>query len=349
MTFKTNNIFSRVVCCLGFRICLILVSGAGLSGCLNQLLPLDDGIVCEAGYNCPDDYFCHLAAGVCKQVSADWSCGRDADCPFGSICEQSLCQAGCRADGDCGLAQACLDGSCSTSAGRCNDTSMCPFGSVCDTQTQTCVVPSQHESLCNGCTFRLCLIQSDCPGSSRCVGATSETFGECDDCPNGSCGNVEVGNACTSNRDCSDDMHCLRNGCFEDSHCPQIGTIPQSCGFDRYDPDGTGHPTSFELQSCKIGQCVKAGCTTACNLNAEEPCPRGFSCFRNIWIPETSECTIDSDCPGTRTCERVNEANDNNYCSCLYNSDCEEGSCVDGVCQVGSTCQPSLGLTCEDV
>lgn len=37
MTFKGNMVFSRMAYRLGFRFCLILVLGASLSGCLNQL------------------------------------------------------------------------------------------------------------------------------------------------------------------------------------------------------------------------------------------------------------------------------------------------------------------------
>jgi hypothetical protein len=347
MIFNSTRI--RVLCWRVLTIVWVVASTASLTGCLNKIFPLDDGIACSAGTNCPDDYFCHLAAGVCREVSEEWSCGRDADCPFGAVCTESLCQAGCRADGDCGLLQACIHGECALEPGRCNETSMCPFGMVCNTQNQTCITPTQHESLCNNCTFRLCVVNSDCPTNSRCVGGSSESFGECSYCGSGECSNIEIGNPCTSNQNCSDGMHCFRNGCFEDDHCPQIGTVSQSCGYDAYDPDGTGQSTSFELRSCNIGQCLKASCTSACQPNVDESCPRGFTCFRNIWVPDESQCSSDADCPGTRTCERVNEIHDVNYCSCLFNTDCEEGSCIAGVCQLDSTCKPSLGLTCEDV
>ena len=72
MTFNSNTMGSA-----GWRLLAILsivVSTATLTGCLNKIFPLDDGIACDAGSNCPDDYFCHLAAGVCREVSEEWSC-----------------------------------------------------------------------------------------------------------------------------------------------------------------------------------------------------------------------------------------------------------------------------------
>jgi hypothetical protein len=212
---------------------------------------------CFTNEDCLAGSICDTGSGEC--ISAD-SCSRDEHCDIGFICESSRCRRGCRETADCdlGAREICLDGTCRL--GMCENKDYCSDGLVCDTDSHSCVQPSEPycatcDAICSVCgpgespcgdpanicagedpvtyCWVHCLDSDDCPAGFHCV-PTTESWATCTtdtDCNSveNTCGSASHRCAlnqqvCDSSADCHDfgPATCLSGYCIFGQHCEPV-------------------------------------------------------------------------------------------------------------------------------
>jgi hypothetical protein len=332
------------------RLASALLAAAVLPGCFSALVS-DQSIACTADDGCPAGYACDLNQQRCaKGMPAKDRCGRDADCPLGTVCVQAKCAMGCTETGDCGLHEACVNGACAAE-GVCQDDSVCHTGERCDAMTHQCMKPPGTEKICNPCFEpRLCNSDSDCGNGVHCDRPNPMLYGVCQDCgAQGEC-LYTAGKAgtCSADTECNAGEVCIRYECTTDSYCQMIGG--GSCGPG---VDHPGLPRPSEVRNCTTGVCAVAycavtGCTPADGATPDS-CPKGYYCF-GIVQHTAAPCTSDAQCTAPRTCVQDNEQDPAKYCTCVADSECPMGThCVNNACLDHHSCLPNVGLTCGDV
>lgn len=208
-----------------------------------------------------------------------------------------------------------------------------------------------------------CLCDIDCAQGDICIGGT------CVAPSNDSNDNAEAGlcQACESTHDCvEDDARCIRLNyehatktgekicsriCELDDDCPigfecvnvsqEVG-VPAQC-LPKAGSDGDRTCTNnaelecVKAKECGVGEsCVNNECTapSAAECSDEQACGAGQVCrdFKCI-AEETPECIDRNDCAADEICIDGACAAQND--SCVFNSECDNGKCVDGECIAG--------------
>lgn len=283
-----------------------------------------------------------LLAACPAPQSAVPQCSHDEDCPFGTVCISSQCVEGCVENGDCGLAHPCIEGRCETSAGACNADFFCAFGELCDLDRQRCVSHRASDVLCRACHVRYCFGPEDCPVGVRCDQPEAGELGQCRMCDDGSCRQFAAGGSCSRDSDCGEPgAFCYKQPCSDDEGC----AAGSKCSH-AFAPNGTRPAENYG--ACDLGQCIRAFCSAPGCDRETDLCPRGFSCFTLLG---GQSCDDDGDCPLGRSCVPFNnEALEGGVCGCSSDAQCSEGErCDNGVCFAGTACEPTTGLTCEEM
>lgn len=310
------------------------------SACLaNELL---DGsgicrVVCTGQSDCPDDFACEVAAGLCLPAevvtcnpadcdegfvcppngdiacvavdSQDGLCAADGDCPFGYKCENAECvsRAGdivqtCTLDSECGFAMTCQLGVCF----GCLDDLQCGAGGQC--VAGTCIVADLGPAgECLGLA---------CPNGQRC----NPTSGICEitcaadaDCPQDRmC--APVLNQCIDDFRCDDGADCLTNtcllnicvgcenddGCHAGTSCVTVGNLGLG-GACLPSFDGSGGPcATAECAEDELCDAQDGSCYPSNGTcGGDDDCRPGYDCN---FLGLCSGCSVDGDCRVNQRC-----------------------------------------------
>jgi Cys-rich repeat protein len=242
----------------------------------------------------------------------------------------------------------------------------CWYETTCDV---TC--PDPPPASRPGNSYDECLCDIDCVRGESCVSGACVPRAE-DNNDNGASGLCQ---ACESSHDCvEDDARCVRlNYDHSDKQGEKI--CSRTCETDN------DCPTSFECVnvSQEVGvpaQCLPrapAGAERTCTNNPSLECVKakdcavGESCVNNECVaPTTAECSANSECGSGEVCKDYkcvdqtqsgcidrNDCAANEICidgecvgqnsSCIFNSECDNGKCVDGTCIAGCTSHDDCG------
>lgn len=189
----------------------------------------------------------------------------------------------------------------------------------CESSDQMCN-DEANECVAHGCTD---IEPADCSGETPEFDPSSCSCLEClddTDCHNGECmagGCVEV-DECNTDGDCPDG-ECIDDVCVDDSN---DGTV--NAGECTTDAD-----CSHEDASCEDGQC-----TVSMNQPENQDTNNGDQC--NLTSGDCSEPTPMLD---AGECECV---------ECLSEFDCDDGDCVDGICETTTGGECSDNYDCPD-
>lgn len=280
---------------------------------------------CRENRDCPDGRICNDGACVPQR------CGRDDDCPLGSVCgADGQCHRGCRMHAECGPDALCADGACMPrvpcqACKPCRRQRDCPGDYFCLPlgETRVCTKLCSSDAECDGDS--VCHVVEDgigycgAPSSSFCTEDWTCSDAACPDlgAPCGSCGDrsdacVIAGGSPICSCTCHVDAHCdggvcLRNPASGTKACfPREGLV--ACGSTYCPPgtvcrDGTCLPTCGSAVCAADEICELGKCTSPCpNCGPGEVCD-----------PVRRRCAIEPACLGV---------------------ECGPGqSCVDGTCQ----------------
>ena len=210
-----------------------------------------------------------------------------------------------------------------------------------------------------------CLCDIDCASGDVCI--SDRCVEKADNNKNATAGLCQ---ACESTNDCvEDDARCIRlnyeqsdkqgekvcsRTCEVDSDCPisfecvnvsqEVG-VPAQC-LPKIDAGASTRTCTndaslecVKAKDCGVGEsCVNnvctapssAECTSASDCGSGEAC-RSFKCV----AMETPECVDRSDCAASEIC--IDAKCTPQSTSCVFNSECDGGKCVDGACT--ASCQ----------
>ncbi len=210
------------------------------------------------------------------------------------------------------------------------------------------------------------------PASSQCIDDLDCAYGElcssgtCVDEGEGGTSGGAAGlcQTCESTRDCfEEDARCIRlnfdqtardgekicsRTCDDNNDCPtgfecinvsqEVG-VPAQClplqGDDNLRTcNNAAALDCTQANDCGIGEsCVNNECVAPTNAEctATQACPSGQECIlHKCKDPNESECTISSDCSGGELC--IDGSCEAQATSCVRNSECGGGACVNGEC-----------------
>lgn len=264
---------------------------------------MGDGDTCSP---CSDGSSC--TSGVClgypdRNGYCGTTCSSGADCGAGEMCLrltgippqcirfvggtpscEGATPSGCTSDADCAASQMC-----DRASGDCvarPPTGTGPLGGPCaagsDCQSGLCFSGACSES-CDG------LNPDSCPAGFYCNGQASGTCGD-GLCLAGTAGGGALGDACSTNTDCST-LFCNGGTCSEpcipggavgcaDGYACQVGAI-RGCGACVTERAGTGDPCAMN-EDCASGLCAVQGgntfCTALCSVDDPASCEPGFEC-----------------------------------------------------------------------
>ena len=187
----------------------------------------------------------------------DGTCVNSADCPDNFLCLEEVCvEIGCSESSECALGYFC-DATYTCTTG-CSEDLDCVAGETCDEATNTCGAYGCRDT------------QLDCSYGEYCDQTTGECYPE----------SAALCNTC--------DVTAFNNTCGDGTCSPELGEEGgQTCSRDNDCADGYSCDLFTGLGNiCHIDYCAQS-----CNINAEEPCSRGFTCasdgFGNYCFPDT--------------------------------------------------------------
>ncbi len=215
------------------------------------------------------------------------SCGRDRDCPLGTLCSSSLCVPGCTVEHGCAAADTCCGGVCVDTN---SDIANCG----------ACIAACSHVNIASpSCTAGRCdgecnVGSADCNGDKRNDGCETATVadGNC-----GGCGVTCSSNACTQgicrvesgNGSCAS----VNKSACATAYCalPDAG-----CGFT--DSDGDGLSDTWERNGYIDINCNGVNDEGDLQLpGASASVPDIYVVYDWMELASTGEaCTFDSDC-----------------------------------------------------
>lgn len=321
--------------------------------------------LCEyVGFSCITDSDCPPEEGECFQGTCrqDLRCNVHADCPSERMaCIDKLCQDAERCDSNADCARTCEGSedcrSRQSSGSPCETTENCEGREYCSDGKCTYPPASCNGGICVGedpddqrfcgpegicLTGEACSFDSDCSFPDICAGSVCQFV-----------------TRCSSDSQCGDGLYCKSNLCVTDNRC----NIDSDCfgGFycdasnfcreiDGLSRDGRGSGCDSCNETCgEDFRCRKVRC------QSNRECPCGGFCDRQTGTC-TDRCLDDTFCPGGYFCDLDQgqcvqkqpclseidcpgqvDCNDEGFCdtpfsSCLVDSDCEPGVCIDGEC-----------------
>jgi hypothetical protein len=222
--------------------------------CDEQTGLCQDGIPCDADYNCASNEYCEPAGKVCKTI-------------------QGLCQA-CEDSAECGRVSEgnlCIAYSAGKYCGKACGSKACPVGYTCDFNSGSGTGPNKGQcrsntNLCGG-TF-VCHQDGDCAGNKICNLQNGNCVPKCvqdSDCATGQkCHYTgHCGEACANDDDCGSGLICCTPG---RGYCDSNST-------GRCRPDGCvlHSECSSQAESGALGYCDKRGnqCMPGCRFADE--------------------------------------------------------------------------------
>lgn len=198
---------------------------------------------------------CQLGEACINGECGNPECLTSADCPLSEYCNTDYrCAAGCEGDADCVSGETCNDGNCAPAG--CRDTDLdCAYGEYCDVTTGQCY---DADGVCDDCD----------PGSD------TDCFGDTERGPCSAAGGCPSGQECyVAEYDSS--FICSRDAdCEGDEVCSEINF-------------GGG---VVEGPYCLRTACYSGATYPRCDIEADEPCPRGFHCQD---LGSAAYCTAD--------------------------------------------------------
>lgn len=284
---RTDDVCGAGRVCNAFGVCQIAPQCVGNQDCA-------PGEICSAG---------ERNGGTCISST---SCEFNIHCPFGEFCDPQsrTCATGCRGAGDCPLGDVCDGGRCvaGQSGGTCErcpvergvaDPAYCDFGDRCNAAVQGCEPHPDKAELCRYCNNRdgvtcepglACLV--DDSGSAPGDGYCATVCDDVGDCPGGfsSCVGLNlVGDACTTDAQCSNGGRCIGRAESTQAFCECVGEADCNGVYDavRFVNGSVG-------SLCQTGQC----------LNVSRGCNSGLDCACNAGVCELTglPCAGSDDC-----------------------------------------------------
>ncbi|MEM1347411.1 MAG: hypothetical protein AAGI01_02575 [Myxococcota bacterium] len=279
-------------------------------GMLAMAMTFSSGCLVVAGdgrHNgaCYDDCY---DTQVCDTYCDPWECWEECwyETTCTTTCEEiydasadpASAGAQCASDIDCAADLSCVDGACKVVADQGNG----------------------KAGLCQTCE-----VTSDCfESDARCVRLNYDQATRT--------GEKVCSRVCEDNNDCAAGFECIRVSA-------EVG-VPAQCLPTQTKADGERTCNAApELEcvkatDCEVGEsCVNNACTGPNNAecSSSDPCPAGETCRAFECVAEgVQECIDRTDCSNNSIC--VDGSCIEQAASCVFNSECDGGKCVDGQC-----------------
>ena len=199
------------------------------------------------------------------------TCTNSAECAEGQLCLKNECRdVDCLTSNDCDIEQYCsTEYACEAGCENDND---CFAGDSCNTSTQVCETYGCRDT------------QLDCEIGEFCNVPTGECYEDdqphCRTCSLNDLLYPVFGEECLlwneTGGNCTVDLFFgTQSGCPSDEVCYPVDPA------DPFNPNGT---------------CYKSYAVMSCDINAEEACPRGFSCVQLTYTDGSTTDVCYGDC-----------------------------------------------------
>ena len=265
----------------------------------------------------------------CSNAALD---GDETDTDCGGSCGPCANGAFCAASGDC-LSHRCVGAQCQPA--------LCTDGVRDGAETGVdcggpCAPCGSGQGCCAGSDCQSAICSGDLCGVSPCANGVQDGSETDTDC-GGSCPACAAGRHCQIGPDCaslvcSSATHiCLaplcndgvKNGAETDIDCGG-GTCP-ACGIAKHCAAGG----DCQSANCADGVCCNSACTGTCQ--ACTAAKKGSGSDGSCGVIGNGR-DPDNECPGTGTCNGVGACINPIGTACVSNTECQSGSCRDGVC-----------------
>lgn len=332
--------------------------------CVDNVCVVD--IECIIDVDCPSGEQC--VDGVCVEIPDE--CTFNSECGSGEICVDGKCVPDgsvCTTDADCDsgsdyILGQCVNGDCVYTAIDCTSDGECPDdGNPCT--LEKCVGGFCQTSNVVGCVFE-CSDDDDCAydkPSDSCMGGDLWVYTyqcknwkcvyphEVVDCPYGCAYGQCKDPDCTSDSECDDGKDSTLDECvnYICQHTVVQCTVDSQCTSPPNDTCSGDQAWHY----LPLGSCVGNSCQYSYDV---ETCD--YDCENGECV---GECSYDSQCTNVPDSVCVGSAKkvysadcQNGFCSypsdiisCQYG--CEDGECVEAVCQTDADCNDGNPYTTD--